>query len=115
MELENDKNRISRLLELYTNELGNMQAPEPAAIDSFKQGIPFFEESQGCQIWLYGGTSMYLEVESGMEKVEILRSVPLLNEAAIEAARQFKFKPGKQRDKLVKVWVSIPFNFSLRK
>jgi TonB family protein len=38
----------------------------------------------------------------------------MLNEAAIEAARQFKFKPGKQKDKLVKVWVSIPFNFSLR-
>ncbi len=49
-----------------------------------------------------------------VEKVEVLKSHPLLDEAAIEAAQQFKFKPGKQRDKFVKVWVSIPFNFKLK-
>lgn len=49
-----------------------------------------------------------------VEKVEVLKSHPLLDESAIEAASQFKFKPGKQRDKFVKVWVSIPFNFKLK-
>ena len=49
-----------------------------------------------------------------VEKVEILKSHPLLDESAVEAAKQFKFKPGKQRDRFVKVWVSIPFNFKLK-
>lgn len=52
--------------------------------------------------------------QGDVEKVEILKSHPLLDDAAIAAAKQFKFKPGKQRDKFVKVWVSIPFNFKLK-
>lgn len=55
-----------------------------------------------------------VNTQGDVEKVEILKSHPLLDDAAIAAARQFKFKPGKQRDKYVKVWVSIPFNFKLK-
>jgi protein TonB len=55
-----------------------------------------------------------VNTKGDVEKVEVLKSHPLLDEAAIEAAKQFKFKPGKQRDKFVKVWVSIPFNFRLK-
>lgn len=55
-----------------------------------------------------------VNTKGDVEKVEVLKSHPLLDEAAVEAAKQFKFKPGKQRDKLVKVWVSIPFNFKLK-
>lgn len=43
----------------------------------------------------------------------ILRSVPMLDEAAMEAAKKCKFKPAKQRDKFVKVKMSIPFDFRL--
>ncbi|HQU73114.1 MAG TPA: energy transducer TonB [Calditrichia bacterium] len=55
-----------------------------------------------------------VNTKGDVEKVEILKSHPLLDEAAVTAAKQFKFKPGKQRDKLVKVWMSIPFNFRLK-
>lgn len=55
-----------------------------------------------------------VNTKGDVEQVEVLKSHPLLDESAIEAARQFKFKPGKQRDKFVKVWVSIPFNFKLK-
>jgi protein TonB len=55
-----------------------------------------------------------VNTKGDVEKVEVLKSHPLLDEAAIDAAKQFKFKPGKQRDKFVKVWVSIPFNFKLK-
>lgn len=55
-----------------------------------------------------------VNTKGDVEQVEILKSHPLLDDAAMEAARQFKFKPGKQRDKFVKVWVSIPFNFKLK-
>ncbi len=37
-----------------------------------------------------------------------------LNEAAMEAIRKTRFKPAKQRDRAVGVWISIPVNFKLR-
>jgi protein TonB len=36
------------------------------------------------------------------------------NEAAEKAAWECKFTPGKQNDKPIRVWVSIPFRFELR-
>ena len=50
-----------------------------------------------------------------VEKVEVVKSHPMLDESAMAAARQFKFKPGKQRDRVVKVWMTIPFTFKLKK
>jgi protein TonB len=50
-----------------------------------------------------------------VEKVEVVKSHPMLDDAAMVAAKQFKFKPGKQRDRFVKVWMTIPFTFRLKK
>lgn len=50
-----------------------------------------------------------------VEKVEVVKSHPMLDDAAMDAAKQFKFKPGKQRDRFVKVWMTIPFTFRLKK
>jgi protein TonB len=36
-----------------------------------------------------------------------------LDQAAVDAAMRAKFSPAKQRDKAVRVWVSIPFRFTL--
>lgn len=36
-----------------------------------------------------------------------------LDQAAVDAAMRAKFKPAMQRDKPVRVWVSIPFRFTL--
>jgi len=55
-----------------------------------------------------------VDTNGNVEDVVFLKSHPMLDEAVLEAARQFKFKPGKQRDRFVKVWVSVPFNFKLR-
>ncbi len=52
-----------------------------------------------------------IDKKGNIEKVELLKSIPMLDQAAIAAAMQFKYKPGKQRDRFVKVWVSIPFRF----
>lgn len=55
-----------------------------------------------------------INTKGDVEEVVILKSHPLLNQAAVDAAKQFKFKPGKQRDRYVKVWMSIPFTFKLK-
>jgi TonB family protein len=41
--------------------------------------------------------------------------MPALEEAAIDAARQFVFTPALQRDKRVRVKMNLPFNFTLKK
>ncbi len=56
-----------------------------------------------------------ISTKGDVEKVEVVKSHPMLDDAAIAAARQFKFKPGKQRDRFVKVWMTIPFTFKLKK
>jgi protein TonB len=50
-----------------------------------------------------------------VEKVEVVKSHPMLDESAMAAAKLFKFTPGKQRDRVVKVWMTIPFTFKLKK
>ncbi len=45
---------------------------------------------------------------------KILKSIPMLDESALAAAKKCKFKPAKQRDKFVRVKMSIPFDFRLK-
>jgi len=54
-----------------------------------------------------------VDLEGNVEKTEILRSIAGLDEAALEAAKQFTFSPGKQQGRGVKTWVSIVFPFRL--
>ncbi len=56
-----------------------------------------------------------INTKGDVEKVEVIKSHPMLDDAAVAAAKQFKFKPGKQRDRYVKVWMTIPFTFKLKK
>jgi len=50
-----------------------------------------------------------------VEETLILKGVPNtgLDEAAMEAIRDTRFKPAKQRDRPVGVWISIPVHFTL--
>ncbi|MEO0092456.1 MAG: TonB family protein [candidate division WOR-3 bacterium] len=56
-----------------------------------------------------------VDVDGKIIEVEILKSSgnSSLDAAALEAARQATFTPAKQRDQFVRVWVSIPFKFTL--
>ena len=49
-----------------------------------------------------------------VENAVIFKSIPMLDESALDAAKQCKFKPAKQRDKFVKVKMNVPFNFKLK-
>ena len=46
----------------------------------------------------------------------VLKGIPNtgLDEAAMVAITKTKFKPAKQRDRAVGVWISIPVNFRLK-
>ena len=52
--------------------------------------------------------------DGSVRDAQILQGVnPLLNNAALVAARKCKFIPGKQRNIPVKAWMALPFNFRL--
>jgi len=49
-----------------------------------------------------------------VENARIFKSLPMLDESALAAAKKCNFKPAKQRDKFVKVKMNIPFHFKLK-
>jgi protein TonB len=56
-----------------------------------------------------------VDIDGSIMDVQILKSSgnQMLDEEALIAARKWKFSPAKQRDKYVRVYVSIPFDFML--
>jgi protein TonB len=58
-----------------------------------------------------------VDVDGSVAEAQILKSSgnDALDEAALTAARQARFTPARQKDMPVKVWISIPFNFYLRR
>jgi protein TonB len=56
-----------------------------------------------------------VDVDGSVKDARILKPSgnASLDQAAIDAAMRSKFSPAKQRDKAVRVWVSIPFRFTL--
>lgn len=48
-----------------------------------------------------------------VKEVEVIKSIPELDDAAIKAIKNVKFKPGKYQRKPVDVWVRIPINFEI--
>lgn len=54
-------------------------------------------------------------VDGTVDQATIVQGAhPLLNNAALKAARQCVFVPGQQREIKVPTWVAVPYNFRLR-
>jgi len=49
-----------------------------------------------------------------VKEVEVVKSIPELDEAAIKAVKNVKFKPGKYKNKPVSVWVRIPIDLEIK-
>ena len=49
-----------------------------------------------------------------VENGRVFKSLPMLDEAALSAAKKCVFTPAKQRDKFVRVKMNIPFHFKLK-
>jgi periplasmic protein TonB len=55
-----------------------------------------------------------VDVNGRVDKVKLIQGVhPILDKAALEAARKCQFTPARQREIKVKVWVAIPYRFRL--
>lgn len=56
-----------------------------------------------------------VDIDGSIIEVKVLKSSgnQMLDQAALAAARRAKFTPAKQRDKYVRVYVSIPMRFQL--
>lgn len=49
-----------------------------------------------------------------VEKAKVIKSIAMLDEAALKAVRQWVFTPGMQRDNPVRVKMTVPFQFTLK-
>ena len=58
----------------------------------------------------------FIDEKGRVKETLILKGVPNtgLDEAAMEAIRNTRFRPAKQRERAVGVWISIPVNFRLK-
>lgn len=106
------------------------EAPPPKPEEEEVEIVPFFALSEKPQLikmvppkypelarkaGLQGQVvvKVLIGTDGRVEKAEIVKSIPMLDEAALEAAKQYVFTPAKQRDKTVRVWMSIPIQFKL--
>ena len=58
----------------------------------------------------------FIDEKGRVKETIILKGIPNtgLDEAAMEAIRKTRFRPAKQRERAVGVWISIPVNFKLK-
>jgi protein TonB len=72
-----------------------------------KKEVPVYPDlARRAQIEGKVVVTVTIDKQGNVEKADIFKSVPMLDEAAIAAAMRCKFKPAKQRDKFVKVALS---------
>ena len=59
---------------------------------------------------------VFVDARGRVKETVILKGIPNtgLNEAATQAIRLVRFKPARQRERAVGVWISIPVNFRLK-
>jgi protein TonB len=48
-----------------------------------------------------------------VKDTKVVKSIPMLNDAALAAVKQWVFKPALSNNKPVAVWVAVPVKFSL--
>ncbi|RMI13433.1 MAG: M56 family peptidase [Calditrichaeota bacterium] len=53
-------------------------------------------------------------VDGTVEATELLKSIPELDMAAVQAVEQFRFSPAELNGEPVKVWVTVPVQFKLK-
>jgi protein TonB len=84
----------------------------PEAITKVSPDYPDIARQSGME-----GTVMVQALvgkDGRVKDVRVVKSVPVLDEAAVKAVRQWVFKPALSNNKPVAVWVAVPVRFTLR-
>ena len=116
--------------ELDFDDFSNLDAPPPPPSGPKVVFIPYDDPPVALspirptypEIAQEAGIEGVVVVQAFIDKIGrvketlILKGVPNtgLDEAAMEAIRKTRFRPAKQRERAVGVWISIPVNFKLK-
>jgi TonB family protein len=86
------------------------KAPEP--IEQVKPKYPDLATSAGMEgtVWV----KLWVDEMGKVAKAEVTRSdAEIFNQPALDAGKQWLFKPAMSKGKPIAVWVSVPFRFKL--
>ena len=116
--------------ELDFDDFSNMDAPPPPPSGPKVAFIPYDlapraksairpiypEIAQEAGIEGVVVVQAFIDKKGRVKETIILKGIPNtgLDEAAMEAIRKTRFRPAKQRERAVGVWISIPVNFRLK-
>jgi protein TonB len=91
------------------------QQPEPiGGLEGIQKRIVYPEIAKRAGVQGRVFVKAYVDENGNVVKVELLKGIGAgCDEAAMEAVKNTKFSPGRQRGKPVKVQVSIPIVFKL--
>lgn len=92
------------------------EMPEPiGGISAIQEKIIYPEIAKRAGVQGRVFVKAYVDENGNVNKVELIRGIGAgCDEAAMEAVKQTRFKPGKQRGKPVKVQVTVPVLFKLQ-
>ena len=118
------------LYELDFDDFSNLDAPPPppsgpkvvfipyddppVAMSPIRPRYPEIAQEAGIEGVVV--VQAFIDEKGRVKETLILKGVPNtgLDEAAMEAIRKTRFRPAKQRERAVGVWISIPVNFRLK-
>ena len=116
--------------ELDFDDFSNMDAPPPppsgpkvvfipyddppVAMSPIRPVYPEIAQEAGIEGVVV--VQAFIDEKGRVKETLILKGVPNtgLDDAAMEAIRKTRFRPAKQRERAVGVWISIPVNFKLK-
>ena len=86
----------------------------PVALSPIRPTYPEIAQEAGIEGIVI--VQAFIDKKGRVKDTLILKGVPNtgLDEAAMEAIRKTRFRPAKQRERAVGVWISIPVNFKLK-
>ena len=86
----------------------------PTALSAIRPVYPEIAQEAGIEGVVV--VQAFIDKKGRVKETLILKGVPNtgLDEAAMEAIRKTRFRPAKQRERSVGVWISIPVNFRLK-
>jgi protein TonB len=106
-EEEEEEQEVFVVVEDRPELIGGMAALQKAV------EYPEFAKKAGIEGRVF--VQFVVDEQGNVQNPQVTRGVhKLLDQAAVEAVKEMKFKPGKQRGKAVKVQMSLPVTFRLR-